>query len=171
MKSKNQFLFFLIMFSMLLICGNVSFAAEKDPGHRVLIGTVEKIASDSIFIKTKEGTTRTLSKSAAGIDLANLKVGDQVELEFNEQNMIIDIDKITSSETGAKDMHKVITGALVNFNRSEKTVTVKLKGGSQKTFKLKDAAATKLGAIKQGTEIVMEIDEENAMAMEVHPKQ
>lgn len=170
MKRKTLILFFLMIPSIFLIPAMASFAAEKDPGHRVVIGTVEKITSNSIFVKTKEGTTRNFSVGAAEIEIAKVKVGDQVELEFNEQNQIIDMDKVTAGEAGAKDMHQQITGTLLDFDRVQKTARVKMKGGQHKSFKLKDAAATKMAAIKQGTEIVMEIDEENGMAMEVHPK-
>lgn len=170
MKRKTLILFFLMILSIFLIPGTAPFAAEKDPGHRKLTGTVDKITSNSIFIKTKEGTTRNFSVGAAEIDLAKVKAGDQVELEFNEQNQIIDIDKVVQGEASSKDMHQQITGTLLDFDRVQKTAMVKMKGGQQKSFKLKDAAATKMAAIKQGTEIVMEIDEENGMAMEVHPK-
>lgn len=167
MKTYKTILFILMILSIFLIRQNAPFAAEKDPGHRTLVGTVEKITSNSIFVKTKEGT-RNFSVSTAEIDLAKVKVGDQVELQFNEQNMIIDIDKVTLGEAGGHDVHKKIAGTLLDYDRVQKTAMIKIKGGQQKSFKLKDAAATKMVNIKPGTEIVIDIDEENGMAMEVH---
>src|SRR5579863_659332 len=90
-----------------------------------------------------------------------LKPGDKVTLELDEGNQVIDIEKGAVSEQ--ERTHAAVTGEVLSYDRVKKEVTLKVKTGEPQSFMLKDAAATKMNAIKPGTRIVLEVDEENKM--------
>jgi len=131
-------------------------------GHRTVVGIVSKVTEHSIVVKTKEGTSRNFSVKEATLEgLAKLKPGDKVTLELDEGNQVIDIEKGAVSEQ--ERTHAAVTGEVLSYDRVKKEVTLKVKTGEPQSFMLKDAAATKMNAIKPGTRIVLEVDEENKM--------
>lgn len=147
------------------------FAADSTQldqnAHRTVTGAIQKITGDSIFVKTQEGTVRNFGIKEAKTDgMKNLKVGDQVRIEFDAGNQMIDIEKVSGEMKGLKDPHAMVTGTVTGFDRVKKTVALKLPDGTVKTYGMKDAAATKMMNVKIGTKVMMEIDEENSLAMD-----
>jgi Cu/Ag efflux protein CusF len=156
---------------------------ETEGAHRNLTGTVEKIESDLVFLKTSEGTTRTFSvKEVAREGVKSLKPGDQVTLEFDEANAIIDIHKDKAIAKGSEESvpgdkggvsgdaskgHKSVVGTLETYDATQKIVILKTDQGKSETFQVKDAAATKLNGVKKGEKITLEIDEQNRV-MDAH---
>lgn len=131
-------------------------------GHHTVTGTVSKITGNLVTLKTKEGTLRNFSVKEAGQEgLIHFKTGDKVTLELDEGNQIIDIEKGTVAEQERN--HYLVTGEVTQYDRAKKEVTLKMKSGEHGSYKLKDAAATKIGAVKPGTRILIEIDDENGM--------
>ena len=156
-----------------LIFGGIGFGAEPQKsgdrmGHRTVTGTISKITSDTIVLKTDEGTLRNFSlKETKKEGIGGLNVGDRVSLELDEGNQIIDFDKVTGgAPSGMSAEHHFVTGSVAGFDRTKKEVTLKMTDGKSRTFKLKDAAATKMANTKPGTKIKMEIDEENGEVMD-----
>ena len=136
-------------------------------GHRWVLGTIEKVMEGSFSIKTKEGTTRNFSnKELEKERIRNPRVGEFLVMEFDEGNQIIDIDRVDSLEMEPSDMgefHQVVLGKHVSMDAVKKRVTLRVKGKGKKSFKLKEAAATKMMSIKPGTVVLLEIDEESNM--------
>lgn len=147
---------------------SVANAASEQPGHRTVTGTISKLTSDMIVVKTNEGTTRSFSlKEMKREGIGGLSVGDQVTLNLDEGNQIVDIDKKSpggSSLSGSE--HRSVTGNMMKFDRVKKEVTLKEKDGKSRTYSLKGPAATKMANIKPGTQITMYVDEENGQIMD-----
>jgi len=131
--------------------------------HRFVKGAVTKVTKDAFFIKTEEGTTRNFSiKELEKEGIRDLKVGEYLVMELEEGNQIIDIDRVSESELGEMGkFHRTVAGEVVKVDPAKKRVTLKLKDGTSRSYRMKDAAATKMAGVKEGTAVVMEIDEEN----------
>jgi hypothetical protein len=146
----------------------VADAASEQLGHRTVTGTISKLTSEMIVLKTNEGTTRSFTvKEMKREGIGGLSVGDQVTLSLDEGNQIVDIDKKSSGGPSVGESeHRSVTGNVMTFDRVKKEVTLKEKGGKSQTYSLKDPAATKMANIKTGTQITMYIDEENGSIMD-----
>lgn len=190
MKRNNILMgFFLVMFGV-----STAFAGDLLDGgpklqpegaadaHRNITGTVERIESDMVFLKTSEGTTRNFAvKESNRQGLKSIQPGDQVSIELDEGNSIIDIHKdgaVAKGEdkglsgrgglgAGDEKGHKSVVGIVENFDAAQKILTLKSDQGKSETFQVKDAAATKLNGIKKGEKVTLEIDEQNRV-MDAH---
>ncbi|HZR45303.1 MAG TPA: hypothetical protein VFA47_01270 [Candidatus Manganitrophaceae bacterium] len=155
---------------------------ESADTHRNVTGTVERIESDMVFLKTNEGTTRNFAvKESKREGLKSLQPGDQVSLELDEGNSIIDIHKDGAMAQGndqkgigdrgglgAGDSgHKSVVGTVENFDPAQKILILKSDQGKSESYQVKDAAATKLNGIKKGDKVTLEIDEQNRV-MDAH---
>ena len=136
-------------------------------GHRWILGTIEKVDKDSFVIKTKEGTSRNFGiKELEKEKIRNPKAGEFLVMEFDEGNQIIDIDRVGSLDmepTDVSDFHQTVVGEHVNLDSEQKRVTLRVTGRGNKTYQLKESAATKMKSVKPGTVILLELDEENNM--------
>lgn len=129
-------------------------------GHRKLIGTVKNIQGNLISITTEEGTTRTFTLSEVKREgLESLQAGDKLILEMDEGNQIVDLHQ--------PHRHTSISGTVETFRASEKTMTLRLPDGKTRRFELKDPAVPKIASVKEGTHIILEIDEQDRV-MDVH---
>ena len=155
---------------------------ESADTHRNVTGTVERIESDMVFLKTSEGTTRNFAvKESTRQGLSSIKPGDQVAIELDEGNSIIDIHKdgamakegnqpaigdrggLTAGDSG----HKSVVGTVETFDAAQKILILKSDQGKSESYQVKDAAATKLNGIKKGDKVTLEIDEQNRV-MDAH---
>lgn len=129
-------------------------------GHRELVGTVKSIYGNVVFIHTEEGTTRTYTLSEGKREgVPSLKLGDKLLLEMDEGNQIIDLHR--------PHRHSAVTGTIETLRPSDKMMTFRLGEGKAERFELKDPVIPKLAAVKEGTEITLEVDEQNRV-MDIH---
>jgi len=155
---------------------------ESADTHRNVTGTVERIESDMVFLKTNEGTTRNFAvKESKREGLKSLQPGDQVSLELDEGNSIIDIHKDGAMAQGGDQKgigdrgglgagdsnHKSVVGTVETFDPAQKILILKSDQGKSESYQVKDAAATKLNGIKKGDKVTLEIDEQNRV-MDAH---
>jgi hypothetical protein len=167
MDMRKRWAGFGLMAIILFIAGSAwSEMEQKDTmkrsGHRTVVGTVSKVTEHSILVKTEEGTIRNFAvKDAVQEGIARLKPGDIVTLELDEGNQVIDIEKGATSEK--ERSHSMVAGEVVSYDRVKKEVTLKMQTGESRSFRLKEAAASKMNSVKAGSRIVMEVDEENNM--------
>jgi len=106
-------------------------------------------------------------KDAAREGLRKLKVGDRIVLKVNTGNQIIDINHEEHKKIDEKvENNPVVTGEVTGMDLVKKEATLKLKDGAAQSYKLKDAATTKMNNVKIGTVITMEVDEHNGMGMD-----
>lgn len=157
-------------------------ASQSDELHRKLTGEVDRIEGDMVFLKTEEGTVRNFGvKEAKKEGLKGLKPGDRITIELDEGNEIADIHKEAQMAEGdqsgadspegkggaSPDKHRSITGTIEFFDAMEKKVTLKTKEGKSQSFELKNPAISKLTGVAPGTEVTLEIDEQNRV-MDAH---
>lgn len=157
-------------------------ASQSDELHRKITGEVDRIEGDMVFLKTEEGTTRTFGvKDAKKEGLKGLKPGDRITIELDEGNEIADMHReaqmAEGSQNGAdssdgkggasQDKHRSITGTIESFDAIQKKVTLKTEEGQSKSFELKNPAISKLTGVAPGTEVTLEIDEQNRV-MDAH---
>lgn len=158
----------LTMIAQLFYAGQVMADDEPSSGHREVSGTVEKVESGLISVKTEEGTTRTFTVSEGKREnVRSLKAGDKVVLEMDEGNQIVDIHREGSIITKGDHRHRSIAGTLKMFSRTDKKIIIESNDGETESFLVKDSAASKLGSIKEGAQVTLEIDEQNRV-MDVH---
>lgn len=157
--------------------GNVT-----DKFHRRVTGEVDRLEDGMVFLKTEEGTVRKFGITDAKKEgLKGLKPGDRITLELDEGNEIADIHKEAKVAEGGRngandnegkgglsqDKHRSITGTLESFNAMERKVTIKTEEGQSQSFELKNPAISKLTGVTPGTEVTLEVDEQNRV-MDAH---
>lgn len=158
----------LAMVAQFFYAGHVIAADEPSEGHREVSGTIEKVESDLISVKTEEGTTRTFTVTEGKRENArSFKPGDKVVLEMDEGNQIVDIHREGAIITEGDHRHRSISGTLKMFSRTDKKIIIEANDGGTESFLVKDSAASKLGSIREGTQVTLEIDEQNRV-MDVH---
>lgn len=139
-------------------------SGSTQQGHQTVTGRIKAINPGSIVVEIKKGQTRNFSAAQATAErLRGLKVGSLVRLELDEGNLIIDIDPAEEAHTP----HQQVTGTLAAFDRMNRSMTLTLKDGTRSSYRLKDAAAIKMGIKQIGEMVTVEIDEENGLVMEV----
>jgi len=144
----------------------LSEAVDRDQHHHLFLdGTVNKVESETVFVKIDGGTTRTFSIKEMEAEMPNtLKPGDRVRLEIEEGNQIIDIDRIDAKGRASHpEDHKNVTGRVAEYDRTTKTVHLQVDEGRIDTYEMKDPAALKMANVKTGALVTMEIDEENRL--------
>lgn len=125
------------------------------PGHVLQVnGTVSKIQSGLIFVKTPAGQY-TISAKTAPKDAA---VGDEVSLWINEENMVIDHHGTAKHTQGA---HRLIFGKLIYAGKTKKEIKLQTPEG-EKVFPL-ERMEVKTKPIKEGSYIVVELNEEGSV--------
>jgi hypothetical protein len=163
----RRILWLAVSVFVMLYAGNLraeeSGKSSLEKGHREVAGTIQTINEDSVVLKTDEGSIRKFSVLESRKEgLRDLKAWDRIFLKMDDGNQIIAIDRSGKDETGkSMEAHQTVTGGVERFDPASATVVLKLKDGSTQSFKMKDAAAAKMGSVAPGTSVKMEIDEES----------
>jgi hypothetical protein len=147
-----------------IACGAVTDAAsdlegthlQLLPGDRVLLGTVEEVASDQARINTGELQPRFIPmnvRKAKG--LADLKKGDQVEVTVNDQNLLVDVHLL-----GEASHHRIIQGRLVESRETEHgKAVIRTQDGKEESHFARPVARSKVASVPIGTDAVFLLDE------------
>jgi hypothetical protein len=124
--------------------------------HKELRATVEKIDAGVVLLQEPDQLRRrTLSPTQLErMKMTDLKVGDEVALIINENNLIIDARKTGMTGHG----HRTLRGTLVDADDSGKTVNVKTPDGL-KALTVDATAVGKMTGLKEGAFIKVELDE------------
>jgi len=146
--------------AMALVSATPGMAADQ-PGkvvgkHKEVHAVVEKIDAGVVLLKEPDQLRRrTLSPTQVErMKLKDLKVGDEVSLIIDENNLIIDAHKTGMAGHG----HQALEGTFVEAANSGKTVKVKTSDGL-KSLNVDSAAVSKVTALKQGASVKVELDE------------
>ena len=125
------------------------------PGYVIEVnGTVTKIQSGVIYVKTPTGQY-TISTKTAPADAA---VGDEVSLWVNEENMVIDHH---GKEKHKKGSHRLIFGKLIYVGKTKDQIKLQTPEG-EKIFPL-ERMEIKTKPIAEGSQIVVELNEEGTV--------
>jgi uncharacterized protein YuzE len=124
--------------------------ANPDVGtHMKVSGTVTKVKSGMVFVKTPWGQV-TFSVGDAPKEI---KAGEDIEMIVNENNVVIDVHRKGDSV----HHHRHITGKLVYATADRKSITLWTPEG-EKTFVVQKGRS-QLSSIKEGAPISVELNE------------
>lgn len=120
--------------------------------HITAHGVVEKIQSGVVAVKTPSAMYRLNQKSMP----SGIKVGDEITLWVNEENMVID-----HHMKGHTQAHRLISGKLIYVGKSKKEIKLWTPEG-EKVFPL-DRLEVKAKPIKEGTPVTVELNEQGVV--------
>jgi len=127
-------------------------------------GIVQSMTDDAVLLKTDIGTIREFSlKQVDREKIKGVKVGSRLELELDENNMIINISRATPGAVKRLETVRVVEGTVERFDPVRRVLTLDLETGKAESFKVKDAAATRLLDVNKGTRVTLQIDPINKM--------
>lgn len=131
-------------------------------------GTVDRIEDDSIHIRTEEGPVLAYSfDKRRREDVRSFSEGDRVVVETDWMHRMIDIFPATVLFSSQAPGHRIITGKVVTFSRSDEKLTLETRGGETETFDVKDPALRKMRSVERGSHVTVELDDQNRVT-DVH---
>ena len=144
----------------------VSVAGQGElPTHQQLLTTVEKIQSGLMFFKptARLGHREVSVHKAERMGLSQAKVGDEVILVIDENNLLIDLHRKDVPPAG----HHSIAGKLTYSDPLWEVIEITNAGGKQ-TFAVDESAGSRLSILKKGQLVQAELNEDN-MVVDIHP--
>ena len=132
---------------------------EEITSYRRIGATVTKVVSDMVFFRTAEKTMRNSSViEVKRSGISSIQAGDKVNLILDRGNSMIAI-----TEAGSKGdfISHEIAGTVQHFDVLSRWIALKTEKGEVRSFELRDAAATKLNGVKEGTAIIVALDKQN----------
>jgi len=161
---------FYIILSLFAVSPVTSHEADQagPTTHRQLPAVVTKIQSGVVFLKPQnpshELRNRVVSmKKAERMGLAAVKVGDEVLLTVDEENLLLDIHSKGMPEAG----HRLIVGKLSYADPFWEVIQLSTSEGTQ-MFAVESEAGSKLGVLKEGARVRAELDEDSVV-VDIHP--
>lgn len=136
------------------------FTAEgggKSATHMKVSGVVSNVASGITTVKTPWGTM----KIASSLTPNNLEVGEEVDMQVNENNAVIDVHR----KGDKAHSHRFVTGNLTYAAPDRKEISVWTPEGE----KLIDVQTgrSKLSTLKEGESVTIELNEAGKM-IDIH---
>ncbi|MEX5219540.1 MAG: hypothetical protein AB7G68_08120 [Nitrospiraceae bacterium] len=125
--------------------------------HMKVSGVVSKIQSDMITVKTPWGQMRISSATAP----KNLEVGEEVEMQVNENNVVIDVHR----KGDADHVHHFVSGKLAYVSKDRKEIKLWTPEGD-KTFDVQ-TGRSQLSGVEEGTQITIELNEQGKV-IDIH---
>lgn len=132
---------------------------ENQTSYRRIGATVVRVVSDMVFFRTEEKTMRNTSVvelNRSGI--SSVQPGDKVNLILDRGNSII---AVTEPSGKGDFISNEIAGTVQRFDVLSRWITLKTEKGEIQSFEVRDAAATKLNGVKEGTAITFAMDKQN----------
>ena len=117
--------------------------------HMKVSGVVSKVQSGLTTVKTPWGTMMI----ASSVTPQGLEVGEEVEMEVNENNAVIDIHR----KGDKSHSHHFVTGDLVYTSPDKKEIKLWTPGG-EKVFDVQ-TGRSKLSNFQEGAPVTIEINE------------
>jgi uncharacterized protein YuzE len=141
---------------MLLSNGFADKGGTHGPGgthgkgtHMKVNGTVSAIQSDLITVKTSWGHMKIASSTAP----KNLEVGEEVEMQVNENNAVIDVHR----KGDPSHSHRFVSGKLAYASTDRREIKLWTPEGEKK-FDVQ-SGRSQLSGIDEGTPISIELNE------------
>lgn len=147
-----------------LPCVSVAGQAEL-PTHQQLTTTVEKIQSGLMYFKPtgRLGHREVSIHKAERMGLSQAKVGDEVILVIDENNLLIDLHRKDILPAG----HHSIAGKLTYADRLWEVIEITTTAGGKQTFAVDESAGSRLAILKEGQLVQAELNEDN-MVVDIH---
>lgn len=132
-------------------------AAQGTGTHMKVSGVVSKVQSGLITVKTPWGSM-TIASTFTPKDL---EVGEEVEMQVNENNSVIDVHR-KGDPTHA---HRFVSGNLTYASADRKEIKLWTPEG-EKTFDVQ-SSRSKIASIEEGTPVTIELNEAGNM-IDIH---
>ena len=146
----------MIFGSIVLSAATVAPYGRADEGgmhgkgtHMKVSGVVSKVQTDLITVKAPWGQLRISSSTAP----KNLEVGEEVEMQVNENNVVIDVHR----KGDPSHSHHFVSGKLVSASADRKEIKVGTPEG-EKTFAVQ-TGRSQLSGLEEGAPITVELNE------------
>lgn len=117
--------------------------------HMKVSGVVSKVESNQITVKTPWGRMVISSATAP----KNLEVGEEVEMQVNENNVVIDLHR----KGDPSHSHRFVSGKLAYASKDRKEIKLWTPEGEQ-TFAVQ-TGRSQLSGIEEGAPIAIELNE------------
>ena len=147
----------LFLFSTSAYADKGGGAHSHQGTHMKVSGVVSKIQSDLITIKTPWGQMRISSSTAP----KNLEVGEEVEMQVNENNVVIDIHR----KGDPSHSHRFVSGKLAYVSKDRREIKLWTPEG-EKTFDVQ-TGRSQLSGVDEGTPIAIELNEQGKV-IDIH---
>ena len=121
----------------------------KKATHMKVSGVVSKVQSGLVTVKTPWGSMTI----ASAVTPKGLEVGEEVEMQVNENNAVIDIHR--KGDKG--HAHRFVTGNLSYTSKDKKEIKLWTPEG-EKTFDVQ-TGRSKLSAFEEGAPVTVELNE------------
>jgi hypothetical protein len=163
MTQNNLFRFVVLSVCCLLAPFIEAAAADVErthsqllSGNRVLLGTVQEVRSDQVRINTGDLTSRFVPMGVRKAkDLAELTIGDLVEVTVNDQNLLVDVHK-----AGESGHHRVVPGQLATpMKTGHDAAVMRTMEGEEESHFVRPVARSKVASIPVGADVSFLIDE------------
>lgn len=158
---------------VLLLLGSPAFAHQADLGgphtHRDLTAVITKIDSGLMFLEIQGSPGVKLRPRSVSVNKADrmglhqAKVGDEVSVTVDENNVLLDIHNASGPIHG----HRVLVGNLAYADPFWEVVEIFTSEGLE-SFAVDTLAGSKLSALKEGELVRAELDEANVL-IDIHP--
>lgn len=122
--------------------------------HVLLSGTVSKLKSTYVFLKTPLGMVTVSSKTG----VRNAKVGQDMTVWIHDDNVAIDLYQAETTTP----LRRFLTGRLVYATPEKKALTLWTPEG-EKTFPTDHRGKGSLSSVKEGSSITLELDQEGSV--------
>ncbi|WHZ23825.1 MAG: hypothetical protein OJF47_002937 [Nitrospira sp.] len=138
----------LCAFSLMMLMP-VQGRAHERATHMKVTGVVSQVGPDLITIKTSWGQMKIASATAP----KNLHVGEEVEMQVNENNVVIDVHR----KGDPAHSHRIVSGKLAYASPDRKEIKLWTPDG-EKSFDVQ-TGRSQLSGIDEGTPIAVELNE------------
>lgn len=127
--------------------------------HRSVTGTVMGVRSNTVFLRTDEGTIRTIGMKEMQRDgMSSIQAGDQVDLILDRGNSVLAI--APPRGTGAY-IGDEVTGTVQRFDWVDRRITLETGKGEMQSYEVRSAVVTKLIGVDKGRPVTLEMDGHN----------
>jgi uncharacterized protein YuzE len=147
----------LFLFSTSAYADKGEGAHSHQGTHMKVTGVVSKVQPDLITVKTPWGQMRISSSTAP----KNLEVGEEVEMQVNENNAVIDVHR----KGDPSHSHRFVSGKLAYVSTDRREIKLWTPEGEKK-FDVQ-TGRSQLSGIDEGTPIAIELNEQGKV-IDIH---
>ena len=121
--------------------------------HQKLTGVVSKVQSGVVFVQTPVGQVTLSSKFVEKGGVVDAKIGEEVTMWVNENNIVVDVYKKGESAP----VHRLVSGNLA-YTSDQKTDVRLWTPEGERAFSVA-RNKSKLSAIQEGTPVTLELNQ------------
>jgi len=148
MQMRKMMVLGSMVFSLMFLMPAQGKAHERAT-HMKVNGVVSNVGSDLITVKTSWGQLKISSATAP----KNLEVGEEVEMQVNENNVVVDVHR----KGDPSHSHRFVSGKLAYVSADRREIKLWTPEG-EKSFDVQ-TGRSQLSGVDEGTAIAIELNE------------